>query len=133
MPTRLREFIQTELRRAREAEATGEFSHAWHCLERAHIVSQAQAWPHVRVHLAMITFAWRRRDFHEWAGQVPRLLLAAPGSWLSRAPLGNTGRANVGIFTRVPIPEELQAVLRESAGLHRAQQASLDARGSARP
>jgi hypothetical protein len=63
----------------------------------------------------MFAFAWRRRNFREWAGQIPRLLLAAPGSWLGRAPLGNTGGANVGIFTPMPIPDDLQALLRETS------------------
>jgi len=39
------------------------------------------------------------------------VLLAAPGSWLGRAPLGNTGGANVGIFTPMAIPEDLQRML----------------------
>lgn len=117
MPTRLRELIETELRQARKAEATGERAHAWRFLERAHILSQPDAWPHVRVHWAMFTFAWRRRDLREWAGQLPRLLLAAPGSWLGRAPLSNTGGANVGIFTPMPIPEDLQALLREGSAV----------------
>jgi hypothetical protein len=115
MHPRLRKFFETELHQAREAEATGQLSRAWSFLERAHILSQAHAWPHVRVHWAMFMFAWRRRDLHEWAGQVPRLLVAAPGSWLGRAPRGNTGGANVGIFKPMPIPEDLQALLREGS------------------
>ncbi len=114
MEPKLRAHFGEELRHASESEARGEFQQAWHSLERAHILSQAHAWPHLRVHGAMISFAWRRRDLRELAGQVPRLLLAAPGSWLGRAPLGNTGGANVGIFKPMPIPGDLQAILREA-------------------
>lgn len=115
MEPKLRAHIVEELRHASESEARRDFQQAWHSLERAHILSQAHAWPHIRVHGAMISFAWRRRDLRELAGQVPRLLLAAPGSWLGRAPLGNTGGANVGLFTRMPIPGDLQAMLTESS------------------
>lgn len=112
MNTTLRAFFTQELSQAAAAEARGDSRGAWQALERAHVLSQAYAWPHLRVHWAMFTFAWRHRDMRELVGQVPRLLLAAPGSWLGRAPLGNTGGANVGIFTPMPIPEELQAKLK---------------------
>lgn len=114
MNPRLREHFENELRASAEAEARGDLSSAWTRLERAHILSQAHAGAHLRVHGAMFTFAWRTRDWRELLGQVPRLVLAGPGSLLGRAPLGNTGGANVGIFTPMPIPEELQALLRDS-------------------
>ncbi|WP_224244093.1 DUF3703 domain-containing protein [Hyalangium gracile] len=113
MTPRLRGHFETELRQSVEAETRGEWSSAWRFLERAHILSQAYAGPHLRVHWAMFTFAWRRRNWGEMLGQLPRLVLAGPGSLLGRAPLGNTGGANVGIFTPMPIPEDLQALLRE--------------------
>jgi len=113
MTPQLREHFTKELRRAAEAEARGERSAAWTFLERAHILSQAHAWAHLRVHWRMFSFAWRGRDARELLGQVPRLMLAVPGSLLGRAPRGNTGGANVGIFTPMPISEELQALLRE--------------------
>jgi hypothetical protein len=59
----------------------------------------------------MFAFGWRRGDVGELLGQFARLLLAGPGSWLGRAPLGNTGGANVGIFSPMPIPEDLRALL----------------------
>ena len=96
------------------AERAGDMAEAWRALERAHVLSQAFAGPHTRVHWAMFCFAYRRRDVREMLGQVPRLLLAAPGSLLGLAPLGNTGGANVGIFSPMPIPEDLQAKLSSS-------------------
>jgi hypothetical protein len=83
----------------------------WSSLERAHVLSQAYAWPHTYVHWRMFVFALQQRNAAEILGQFARLLLAAPGSWLGRAPVGNTGGANVGIFTPMPIPPELRAVL----------------------
>ena len=114
MKPKLREHFERELQQAAAAEARGELEAAWRRLERAHILSQAYAGPHLRVHWRMFTFAARKRDWRELAGLVPRLLLAGPGSLLGRAPMGNTGGSNVGIFTPMPISEELQALLRET-------------------
>lgn len=113
MNRRLREHFEKELRASAEAEARLEWDIAWRFLERGHVLSQAHAGPHLRVHWAMFTFAWRTRKWREVLGQISRLLLAAPGSLLGRAPPGNTGGTNVGIFTPIPIPEDLQALLRE--------------------
>lgn len=107
----LRTAYRREIGEARRAEGSGDLARAWKRLERAHILSQMHAWPHVHVHLRMASFAWRRRDFRELLGQIPRILLAAPGSWTGRAPRGNTGGADVGIFTPMEIPEDLRAIL----------------------
>ncbi|NOJ82019.1 DUF3703 domain-containing protein [Myxococcus xanthus] len=115
MKPTLQAHFKTELEEASTSEARGDYQQAWRSLERAHILSQAHTWPHLRVYGLMFAFAWRRRNLRELAGQVPRLLLAAPGSWLGRAPLGNTGGANVGIFTPMPIPSDIQPILREAA------------------
>lgn len=103
--------IRSELDRAAAAEAQGDLARAWRALERAHVLSQPFAWPHVRVHAAMLRSGWKRRDPREVVGQLVRLLVAAPGTWLGRAPRGNTGGANVGILQTLPIPEDLQALL----------------------
>jgi len=63
----------------------------------------------------MLAFGWRRRDRREVLGQLSRIIVAAPGSWLGRAPLGNTGGANVGILTPMSIPDDLQAILAANA------------------
>jgi hypothetical protein len=111
MHEKLRSAFREELTVSRRAERENDLARAWRHLERAHVLSQAHAWPHLRVHGQMFAFAWRRRDARELLGQVPRLLLAAPGSWTGRAPRGNTGGANVGIFTPMEIPAELRGLL----------------------
>jgi hypothetical protein len=115
MNAALRGSFEAELLASRTAESGGHFERAWRSLERAHVLSQFHAGPHVRVHLKMAAFAWRRVDVRELIGQLPRLLLAAPGSWTGRAPLGNTGGSDVGIFTPMQIPEDLQSVLDRAA------------------
>ncbi|MFO0575856.1 MAG: DUF3703 domain-containing protein [Polyangia bacterium] len=106
-------YIRTELDGAAAAEAQGDLARAWRALERAHVLSQPFAWPHVRVHAAMLRLGWKRRDSREVVGQLVRLLVAAPGTWLGRAPRGNTGGADVGILQTLPIPADLQALLDE--------------------
>jgi len=113
MKPRVREVFDYELQAARASESHSEIKEAWHHLELAHILSQAHAGAHLRVHWLMLCFAFRQRNLPEVLGQIPRLLLAAPGSWTGRAPRGNTGGANVGIFTPMPIPAELVALLEE--------------------
>lgn len=111
MAPALRDAFEHELAEARRLEARDELARAWQRLERAHVLSQAFAFPHVRVHARMLGFAWRRGALREIAGQLARIALAAPGSWTGRAPLGNTGGADVGIFTPMEIPPDLAALL----------------------
>lgn len=113
MHSRLRAAFGAELAAARDQEISGKHAEAWLHLERAHILSQAYAWPHTVVHARMLAFGWRRRDGREIAGQIVRIAVAGIGSLLGRAPLGNTGGANVGIFTPMPIPEELRELLED--------------------
>ncbi len=67
-------------------------------LEQLHLRDQPHALRHARVHLRMFILALRHRQWKEVAGQVPRMLLAMPGTWLGRAPRGNVGTTRMGIF-----------------------------------
>lgn len=93
--------------RARTSLEKGKTSQSWAFLERAHILSQPYAWPHVATHLEMLRVALLARDGKEFVGQVLRTLIAAPGSILKRYPEGNTGRANVSMFLPMPAPRDL--------------------------
>jgi Protein of unknown function (DUF3703) len=73
---------------------------------------------HVRTHLAMLRIAFRTVRPHEVVGQVFRTLVAAPGSWSGRYPLGNTGGANVSAFTPMEIPHDLQPLLAATSAAH---------------
>ena len=100
-----------ERRAATEAIRRNDPSQAWNHLERAHILSQPMAGRHVRTHLAMLRFAVRTVRPHEVVGQLFRTLVAAPGSWSGRYPLGNTGGANVSAFAPMEIPDDLRPLL----------------------
>jgi hypothetical protein len=109
--TALRERWAQERTAAREARQRGDVEGEWRHLERAHVLSQPMAVPHVRTHVAMLGYGLRRRDGHEIVGQLLRLVVAAPGTWTGRYPTGNTGGANVSAMKPMPIPDDLQAVL----------------------
>ncbi len=107
----LRQAYLLELKMAQATNDLSSVKSAWKHLERAHILSQSFAISHVYVHWKMFVLALRTKDFPELMGQIPRLLLAGPGSLFNRAPKGNTGRSNVGIFTPMKIPVDLERVL----------------------
>jgi len=113
--TRLEVAWAHELTAAADAHRTGDLSEEWLHLERAHILSQPRAGLHLRTHAAMLRAATRRRDAREAAGQLVRLVLAAPGSLSGRYPTGNTGGADVSAFRPMPIPDDLQAILAKEA------------------
>ena len=113
--TQLRAAWTAELNAARTARTTGDTSSEWTHLERAHILSQPLAAPHVRTHAAMFAAALRRSDWHELVGQLFRIIVAAPGSITGKYPLGNTGGANVSAFEPMPIPEDLRPLLPDAA------------------
>lgn len=88
--------------------AKGELENAWKAFERAHVIGQPDAWLHVRSHFWMLRCGWKQRDAREVSGQVVRLVLAAPATWLGRYPVGNTGRARVGLFTPMEVEPDLK-------------------------
>lgn len=67
-------------------------------LEQEHIKYQLDAWMHFKVHWKMFMLASKHGDWKEVLGQVPRLILAMPGSWSGKAPRGNVGSTKMGIF-----------------------------------
>ena len=75
------------------------------------MLSQPLAFAHVRVHVAMLRLGVRTRDRREVLGQLVRLIVAAPGSWLRKYPIGNTGRAGVPATRPMPIRADLQEIL----------------------
>lgn len=108
MPTQIRAAYTAEMTAAHTASGGAE---RWKHLERAHILSQPYPWPHTRNHIAMLVLALRQHDRKEALGQTVRIIVAAPGSALSRYPEGNTGRTRVGLMTPMPIPADLAETL----------------------
>ena len=61
---------------------------------------------HVRMHLATLGYGLGHRDRREVIGQLVRLVLAAPGTWTGRYPVGNTGGVNVSALKPMAMPDD---------------------------
>src|SRR4051812_1427470 len=107
----LRFAWESERAASAASRAKGDARAEWTHLERAHILSQPMAGPHVRTHLSMLGYAMRHRNRREIVGQLVRVLVAAPGSWSGRYPVGNTGGADVSALLPLPIPDDLVPIL----------------------
>ena len=103
--------VSERLALAKRAVREDDLAMAWAMLEDAHVLSQPMALPHVRVHVAMLALGTRTGDLRETAGQLMRMIVAAPGTWLGRYPVGNTGRARVRASESMPIRNDLQRIL----------------------
>lgn len=116
MPATVAERLGADLASARDDGRTGDHDAAWALLEEAHVLSQPWAWPHVKVHVAMLALGWRTRDRREVQRQLLRLVVAGPGSLTGRYPEGNTGRAAEPATQPMPVPDELRALLEAGDG-----------------
>jgi hypothetical protein len=111
MTDEIRERIDSHLVEAKESRRRGDWDRCWQLLEDAHVLSQPWAWPHTRVHAAMLATGSRARDAREVWGQILRLLVGGPASAVGRYPTGNTGRARVPATRPMPIRPELAELL----------------------
>lgn len=91
---------------------SGDFLHAWHHLERAHVIGQAYPVEHTHSHWLMLKFGFKIKDLKEAVGQIPRLLVGGVKSFVGHIPTGNTGGANVPPLRRMQIPPDIQQMLR---------------------
>ncbi len=106
-----REAFDAHIESARAAMRRRDWTAAELLLDRAHVIGQASVVDHVRAHVWMLVYGWKKRDVGEIAGQVWRLLVAAPSSFLGIYPPGNTGRTNVSGFVPMEIPADLRELL----------------------
>ena len=112
IPKRLRYYYLKELAQYRRCMKAGNFLHAWHHLERAHVIGQAYPVEHSYSHWLMLKFGFEVRDFREALGQIPRLLVGGFKSFVGTIPEGNTGGANVPPLRRMEIPPDIQQMLK---------------------
>jgi hypothetical protein len=121
MPESFKEAYRVELTKYREALRKKQMPEAWRFLERAHIIGQYHPVSHSGSHFRMLIFAVRTLNPKEFLGQFVRLAGGWFASMINRIPVGNTGGANVPIFSPMPIPEDLRNLLSaadtESKGL----------------
>ena len=89
--------LDKKLKEFQLAKSEG-YEKALSVLEEAHLIAQPKAWPHFYVHWKMFVLAFEFKNWNEVTGQIPRLILAIPGSLLGKAPKGNVGSTKMGIF-----------------------------------
>ncbi|RNI24171.1 DUF3703 domain-containing protein [Rufibacter latericius] len=115
MPKTLRPFYRQELNAYQGCLRKEDLQKAWAHLERAHILGQPYPIEHTAVHFKMLQFGMQTRNMKEVLGQIPRLLVGGIKSWAGEIPVGNTGGANVPALKPMPIPNDLQAIIRQAS------------------
>jgi hypothetical protein len=118
MPATLRRYYEKELQHYHTCLEQGQVLAAWRHLERAHILGQPYPREHTVAHGKMLAFGIKTKNTREIIGQLPRLLVGGFKSWAGTIPVGNTGGTNVSAFKPMPIPEELNQIIKDHERLH---------------
>ena len=90
-------------------------SDPWHHLQRAHILAQPWAAPHVRVHAVMLSQARLERRWRESVAQAVLMTIAGPASLARQYPTGHKGTSDMGLRGTAPVPADLQQILDTAA------------------
>lgn len=114
MSEKIKKFIDAEVGLAENLVAENDLEKAFSHLERAHVLGQSKTFEHARVHFLMLKIGWKRRDWREIFGQIFRVIGASTKTPFGIFPIGNTGGANVSPFKPMPIPNDLQAILKRA-------------------
>lgn len=105
------EAYEREVERADEALRRDDFEAAFRHLERGHVLAQRMTGRHTFIHWRMLVAGLRGGDVREVVGQVPRIVASILFSRLW-VPRGNSGRARVSAFKPMPVPDDLQHLVR---------------------
>jgi hypothetical protein len=62
----------------------------------------------------MLVWAWKQRDLGEFFGQLFRIVGAVTKTFIGLVPQGNSGGTNVSPFRSMPLPDDLQAIMKQS-------------------
>ncbi len=114
MENRIREYVDAEIEKASSFVKNNDLSNAFRHLERAHVIGQTVTIEHTRVHWLMLKIGWKKRDWREIFGQLFRIAGASTKTPFGIYPTGNTGGANVSPFKPLPIPDDLQEIIRKA-------------------
>ncbi len=101
------EAYKQEVKRANQALRQDDFETAFRHLERVHVLAQQRTGRHTFIHWRMLVAGLRRGDVREVVGQAPRIVASILFSRLW-VPRGNSGRARVGAFQPMPVPDDLR-------------------------
>ncbi len=110
----IKQHIETEIETASELIESGNLESAFYHLERAHVLGQSITFEHTRVHWLMLKIGWKKRDIREIFGQIVRIIGASTKTPFGIYPTGNTGGANVWFFKPMPIPDDLERMIKKA-------------------
>tara|TARA_Y100001001_G_C7820671_1_gene243326 strand:- start:136 stop:477 length:342 start_codon:yes stop_codon:yes gene_type:complete len=105
---KLKVKFDNEIGDAKSFMKSEQYDKAFRHLERAHILGQKSLKLHTISHWYMLVIAIKTGDIKELVGQLIRLPLGIIGSSVGLVPTGNTGGANVPMFKRMDIPDDLK-------------------------
>lgn len=111
MNKKLTQFYYLEINNFQNAVREQRIQDAWKNLERAHVLGQFFWKEHFYIHFLMLILSLKTFNCKEALGQIPRMLLAIPGSLFRKAPKGNVGTVRAGIFEPMPISDELKEIV----------------------
>jgi len=112
MTNEVKQAFKTEMGLARNLIADQDFEGAWHHLERAHILGQRSLIMHAWTHLWMLRVAVTKADGREIRGQIIRLIMVVPCYFFGWVPTGNTGGTSVSALSPMPVPQDLEPIVR---------------------
>ena len=118
IPKGLTPYYNAELEKYQEEYSMGNLEHAWHHLERAHIIGQQYPYAHTYVHWKMLQFGFKIKSRKEIFGQIPRLIFGGIKSFVGKIPVGNPGGANVPPLKPFPIEQELLDIFAKAKIVH---------------
>ncbi len=95
-----KEEFDSLIEEAKQLRDNKGYQEALSALEKAHLIAQEKGWEHLIVHIEMFKLAIHYRVLKEALGQIPRMILALPGSKLGIFPKGNIGSTKMGIFEK---------------------------------
>ncbi|MBI4850519.1 MAG: DUF3703 domain-containing protein [Acidobacteria bacterium] len=114
MTPKLKLFFDEEMNKAILLIKNNNLKEGFYHLERAHILGQKYVIPHIKTHWWMLKVGLMKRSLAEIFGQAIRIIFGALGSAIGVVPIGNTGGANVNMFSPMPIAKDLELIISSS-------------------
>lgn len=111
MTSKLKKIFDEEMSKAISLIEDKNLVEGFYHLERAHILGQQYVVPHIKTHFWMFKVGLMKRSPSEIFGQIIRIFFGALGSFIGVVPIGNTGGANVNMFSPMPIPKDLELII----------------------
>jgi len=115
MDNQIKTAFALEMSEAQSAYSSDDLTRAIAHLERAHILGQRTFFRHWITHWWMLKIGLDNMDLREISGQCLRLIAVIPGYVFGWVPKGNTGGANVSPLSPMPLPDDLEEILKDTS------------------